>query len=154
MKAIQLSKGMVAVVDDEDFERIAQYRWKFLKSGYAGRTIWLPGRVSSGVLMHRVIMGAQKGEYVDHINENKIDCRKENMRLCTNAQNCANRGKNKNNTSGFKGVTWSKKEKKWIAQIMVNRKHKRIGCFSTAEEAQAAYNTAALQLHGEFAHRN
>lgn len=154
MRAIELTKGRVTVVDDEDFEVLAQWRWHLGGSGYAARTRRIGGRKTEKVLMHRVIMGNPEGMHIDHINGDPLDNRRSNLRIVTRFQNEQNRGKNKNNTSGYKGVTFSKKEQKWVAQITANGKSYRAGCHASPEAAAQAYNEAATRLHGEFATLN
>jgi len=90
-------------------------------------------------------------DQIDHINHVRDDNRWLNLRECTNAQNGANAGKPKNNTSGYKGVSWNKGVKKWTAQIMFNYKKIHLGCFTCKHEAAEAHNAKALELHGEFA---
>lgn len=99
-------------------------------------------------------MNAAPNEQVDHINGDGLDNRKSNLRICNGSQNRCNKGKPKNNTSGYKGVTWHTPNKKWVAQIAVNGKHSYIGSFKTKEEAAKAYNKKAKELHGEFARLN
>ena len=103
--------------------------------------------------MHREIAGLTWGDklVVDHINGNPLDNRRTNLRVCTNAENMRNRGKNKNNTSGFKGVTYFKFAKLWKAQIKVDRKGVFLGYFKTPEAAHQAYCEAAAKYHGDFA---
>ena len=87
---------------------------------------------------------------VDHRNGNKLDNRKSNLRICSRSENQMNRGKQKNNTSGFKGVSQIKMNQKWVAYIKVNYKRIYIGCFLKKVDAARAYNMAALKYHGEF----
>lgn len=101
--------------------------------------------------LHRIVVGADEGQYVDHINGDKLDNRKENLRVCSNAQNSRNK---KQYSGAYKGVHFNKVSGNWIAQITVNYKCKHIGSFNTAEEAALAYNKAAKQFHGEFAFQN
>lgn len=104
--------------------------------------------------MHRLLMTSPTGTMVDHINGNGLDNRKENLRVVTNSQNLMNRGKNKNNTSGYKGVLWDKVRNKWIALIGFNNKNIYLGRFFTKNEAAFAYNAKAEELFGEFAQIN
>lgn len=101
-------------------------------------------------MMHRLIMNAQKGEQVDHINHDTLDNRKSELRFCSYAQNQYNQGRRSNNTSGCKGVSLHKPSGKWQAQIALNGKTIHLGLFATKEEAYTAYCNAALELHGEF----
>jgi hypothetical protein len=104
--------------------------------------------------MSRFILSAPDGKLVDHIDGNPLNNQNENLRLCTNAENCRNTKIYKNNTSGYKGVQSIGKQGKWFAIINCNRKQKYIGTFETKEEAAMAYNEYAKKLHGEFARLN
>jgi hypothetical protein len=154
LKEIPLTRGLVALVDDEDYEELNRYNWIEL-GGYAVRSLPNPvsGRRQTKMSMHRYIMGLKYGDptRVDHKNTDGLDNRRENLRICSQALNARNRAINKNNTSGFKGVSWLNKRKKWVAVIRLNNKSKHLGSFSTPEEAHAAYCKAADILHGEFA---
>lgn len=103
--------------------------------------------------MHRELMGLAIGDtrQVDHVNCMKLDNRRINLRVCTIAENQRNRGKNKNNKSGFKGVTYFKFAKLWKAQICINRETLFLGYFKNPEDAHRAYCEAAAKHHGEFA---
>jgi hypothetical protein len=104
--------------------------------------------------LHRLIFLWHHGYFpgeVDHIDGNPRNNRIENLRAATSQGNKANRGRNKNNSSGYKGVTWDKRREKWVAQIMVNRKHIHLGQFDSAESAHRAYVAAAEKYFGEFA---
>ena len=116
MKKITLTQGKEAIVDDDDYEMLMEYKWCAQKriTGifYVARST---PKDSSGkqkilLLMHREITNAPKGMEVDHINGNPLDNRKENLRICTNQQNAMNRGKRSDNTSGYKGVSYKKKK--------------------------------------------
>jgi len=100
------------------------------------------------------VHGFDPPQQIDHINGIRDDNRIANLRLATVAENSQNVGKQSNNKSGFKGVHWHARGKKFRAQIMANGKSKSLGLFHTAAEAAAAYDIAAAELHGEFARRN
>lgn len=106
------------------------------------------------ILCHRIAWAWYYGywpdRFIDHINGDGFDNRICNLRLATRAQNGRNRGRNSNNTSGYKGVSWDSKDKKWRAKIQVNGKQCYLGNFSSAEEARDAYAEAAKKAHGEF----
>jgi len=153
---INLSKGKVAIVDDEDFERVGGYKWHANKQ----RNVWYAMRHSLWandkrdlIYMHREIMGLQKGNglQIDHVNHNGLDNRRCNLRICTNQQNQFNTLKSKNKSSIFKGVRYYAKRGKWCAQIKHNGVFFHLGYFTTEEGAALAYNVAAIARFGEFA---
>jgi hypothetical protein len=153
MIEIQLTKGMVAIVDDDCPIEILEYKWQYHPKGYAKRISTLKGK-KTGIFMHREIIGANKNEQVDHVNGDKLDNRKCNLRLCTNSQNQSNRKISKKNTSGFKGVQPHVRNGKMVARITVNKKNIYLGLFDSAKDAAIAYNEAAIKYHGEFANLN
>jgi len=137
MKKILLTRGMVTMVDDEDFEQMNQWKWYCSASGYATRDVG--GRKNKRhVWMHRLLNNTPEGLRTDHINQNKLDNRKINLRAVTGSQNGMNRGLNKNNTSGYKGVIWRNDIKKWRAMIKINYREVYLGCFKKIEEAVEA----------------
>lgn len=147
MKKIPLTRGQHALVDDVDYEALSTFKWMYHNSGYASRTM-------NHIMMHRVIMGAAKGELVDHINGNKLDNRRENLRIATRSQNNANTVKRKDNTSGYRGVSKEHRGKRYRVQIQHNGKKIAICGFKTPEDAAKAYNQIAKELHGDFAKLN
>lgn len=153
MKTIQLNKGHKTLVDDADFDILSGYTWFISDTGYAKSTLWKEGKAHQ-IRMHRLLMKAPKGKMVDHINGDKLDNRRVNLRLCTNAENMRNRQKTRFNTSGFKGVYWNKRDKKWQAQIKIFYKQVCVGRFDDVKEAARAYNNAALEAFGAFASLN
>jgi len=150
MKEIKLTSGKVTLVDDEDYGWLSEYRW-WLNSGYAMRNRIEKG-VSKTIHMSRVIMNAPDDMFVDHINRNTLDNRRENLRICTKRENCANRGVNRNNTSGVKGVSWDTESNKWKAQLRHNYKLINLGRFTNISDASEAYANGAKKYFGEFAH--
>lgn len=137
-----------AIVDVEDLERCKQHKWHFERNYVlCTATKWY---------LHHFILNHKpsKANVVDHINKNGLDNRKSNLRLCSIAQNNCNSARGKNNSSGYVGVCYNKKTGKWVASITKNYKYYTLGSFPTKELAGAAYNKAAKELHGEFAHVN
>lgn len=149
MKEIKLSKGYVAIVDDDDYERLSHYKW-YCNQGYATRTIKENGR-RRGELMHRAIIKAPIGMDIDHINRNPLDNRKCNLRVATRSQNNANKVQRE---GSFKGACWRPIPRRWKAYIKVDHKQIHLGYFSNAIDAAKAYNAAALEHFGEFARLN
>ena len=151
--------------DAEDEDKINKYNWYVSKERdhfYVRTDIPHPdGGLNScshqrrtKLKLHRLIADTPKGMYTDHINGDTLDNRKQNLRICTIAENGRNRRKNKNNTSGFKGVCWRKDDKTWHARIQHNKKLIHIGYFKDKEEAAKAYDRKAIELFGEFAKLN
>ncbi len=151
MKKIPLTKGRVALVDDEDFEELSKHKWCWGDRGGAQRKTH-GGSVF--VAMHRVIMNAPKGKVVDHINGDRSDNRRSNLRICTQAENVRNQSIKSNNKSGYKGVHWDAPRKKWHAHITKNNKTLFLGRFKEIKEAVQAYNEASIRYHGQFGKLN
>jgi len=141
--------GYDVLIDKEDLDKIVDINWTVLK---ASDKIYFRKfcHTKKTILLHRHIINASKNTTVDHINGNTLDNRKCNLRLCTVAENSRNRRKNITNSSGYKGVSWASKRKKWQAKIMVNRKTIFLGYFNTAEDAYAVYCEASKKYHGEY----
>jgi hypothetical protein len=157
MKVISLSRGMVTVVDDEDYDYLMQWSWHAMKSGtrfYASGSQSYPDRTVEHFLMHRVIMKAAIGEFIDHVNRDSLDNRKENLRSCTQGQNLMNSSIRSDNTSGFKGVSKTRQGDKWRATIQVNGASRQVGVFQTSKEAAEAYDRSATEHFGPFALTN
>lgn len=150
-KQISLTQGKFALVDDEDYDELMKYKWCF-SSGYAIRR--MPRPFSKTIRMHRIIMKAQKNQEIDHINMDKLDNRRKNLRLCTHPQNHQNILKHKDNKTGFKGVTFYKNRNKFGARIKYNGIEIHLGLFVDSMDAARAYNEKALELFGEFANLN
>ena len=145
---IPLTKGYVALIDKEDYDKVKNYGWhvtynKHTNSFYAQTEI-----NKKGIKMHRLILNATEGLNIDHKDHNTLNNRKSNIRICTTSQNTINSKRRSDNNTGFKGVSFRKG--KYIARIMVDQKPIHIGSFKTALEAHEAYKEAAKKLHGEF----
>lgn len=155
MKEISLTRGKFALVDEEDFDRLIKYKWHCSYYGYAIRTIRNKLTKKTEVIrMHREIIQCPKDYEIDHINNNPLDNRKENLRICSRAENCRNMRKPKNNSSGYRGVSFEKRRNKYRAYITLDNKQIHLGQFNTAIEAAITYNIAAVKYHGKFANLN
>lgn len=141
--------GIKFLVDPEDFEKYVKGYSFSLNKGYVMYSCRTDGLNKK--LLHRIIMGEPESMLIDHINRNPLDNRRSNLRICTHQQNQCNRGKQSNNTSGFKGVCWHKGNQKWVAEIRINGKCKHLGYFDDPEEAHQTYIRTAQKLHGDFA---
>ena len=155
MIEIPLSQGKVAIIDDADKDLVCQHHWYAVKNGngrYPCACIRVSGGKRKRIFMHRLIIGAIPDDMViDHIDGNECNNRRNNLRICSIRENICNSRIHKNNTSGFKGVCWHARAKKWSASITVNRKKIHLGLFVEKEEAHAAYVRYAKKYFGEFA---
>jgi len=157
LKEIVLSNGNKAIVDDEDFDKVSQIPW-YEHEGYAKSKKYLGvidgKKRSKWFSMHGLIMNTAPGMHTDHVNGNKLDNRRCNLRICTSSQNLMNARPYAGSSSKYKGVYLNKKAKKWRAYITLNKVRKHIGTFNCEKEAAAAYNREAIKLFGEFARIN
>jgi hypothetical protein len=162
MKEIPLAGGLVALVDDADFELVQGYGWYAAPSRrtvYA-RAVIRGVRPLRCVRLHRLILDVAKGVRVDHKNLNGLDCQRANLRIATNAQNKANGEKYRSSrwgvppTSPYKGVFWKKQRNKWCATIKGDTGTLHLGYFTSETNAALAYNKAALDHYGEFSRLN
>jgi AP2 domain len=149
MKEIPLTKGFVALIDDEDFERVSQIKWT-VKKGATSKTYYAQNSMKR-LLLHRFVLGVPANLDVDHRDRNGLNCCKGNLRVSTTCQNKYNVGIRSDTTSGYKGVCWNKLERKWKVAIKSNKHSFHLGTFSDLLEAAHAYDVAAKTFHGEFA---
>lgn len=157
MIEVPLTQGKVALIDDEDAERVLAYKWTALstrKPGrwYARRSVWIDEK-STTIYLHRFIANAPREVHIDHRNGDGLDNRKENLRIVTNAQN-HQAAKVKAGKTGFRGVCVSKSGKRFHARLSVSGQKVYRNGFLKAEEAARAYDELAKQYHGEFATLN
>jgi HNH endonuclease len=161
VKFIILTQGQFTIVSDKDFADLVKHKWCTLL-GHNGRHRACRSAIVNGkrktVLMHRIILNAKDGQQVDHRNGDTLDNRRSNLRLCTCQQNCCNRGKQANNTSGYKGVYLSapNKARCWHAKVGSKQPGKIVygGYFHTAKQAAKKYDQLAKKIHGKFAKLN
>jgi hypothetical protein len=156
MAKIKLSKGQVALVDDADFEWLNELKWQYHYRGYAYSQTYLGGGRANPkykkIWMHRLITDCPTDKIVDHINRDRLDNRRSNLRTCTQAQNQMNADIRCTNTSGYRGV--SRLSGKWSARIRIDGVRKFLGLFDTPEEASKAYQAVAVKHYGEFITNN
>jgi len=165
MKELKLTQGYIALVDDDDYPVLSLMAWHPLHDRchgiiYARHTEnykYGGKRKVRTVLLHRFILGLKKGDprEADFINRNTLDCQKANLRFTDDLGQTQNRGKmvraGKKLTSPYKGVSWNKRLRKFVAVIDANGKRMHLGCFVDELEAARAYDAAARRLHGQFA---
>ena len=159
MREIPLTQGKVALVDDEDYEWLNQWKWYVMWDGhhwYAVRNSPYRNGKRHTIRMHRLIVGAQPGQVVDHKDsEVTLDNQRENLRFCTRSQNAMNAKKRCDGLSSrFKGVRWYKRDNNWMVRIGIDGKRIFLGYFDNEIEAAIAYNKAARERFGEFARLN
>jgi hypothetical protein len=160
MKYIELTQGQRARVSDEDYDTLSKHKWnahwnKHAQVYYAERHSRRADGKQQSILMHRVIVGAQLGQQVDHIDHDGLHNERENIRVCTVVQNAGNARKRRDGlTSHYKGVHWSVRGEKWVAAIKVAGVSKYLGSFVDETKAATAYDNAAREQWGEFALTN
>jgi hypothetical protein len=146
------------LIDEQDAQ-LARLTWRLEVSGYAARREKRQNHQNGGwrariVLLHRVTLGAPPGVEVDHINRNRLDNRRSNLRFATDGEQARNCSRNKRNTSGYKGVCFESARRRWKAAVAFEGRSYHVGLFDTPQEAAFAYDFAATALHGEFAATN
>lgn len=149
MRYIKLTRNKRAIIDDEDYQTVSKFKWHYVHYGRTGYA-----RKTGGTRMHHLIIPLCAGFMVDHINGNGLDNRRSNLRLVTKSQNMMNSGVRTNNRSGYKGVSWANRDKKWRVTIWKMNKQIDLGYFDDKKDAAKAYNDAAKIYHGEYAKLN
>lgn len=154
MKKIDISTpkhpNTFAMVDDEDYPWLVAYPWRATNNN--GRLYVVRGDCGRVVSMHREILGTPADMHTDHLDGNGLNNTRCNLRKCSHSENQSNRGKQRNNTSGFKGVYWTGgRRNRWRAELICHRKRFRSGYFFCITKAAKAYDKLAKQYHGEFA---
>lgn len=147
---VPLTQGKFALIDGKDAELVMRYKWHVTSSGYAGHNIALSKSKWLYLKMHRILTSCPEGFQVDHINGDRLDNRRANLRICRQYQNVYNQRVRKNNTSGYKGVVWHKLHKKWSASIQKDGIKYFLGLFIDKEKAHKAYKNKASELFGEY----
>jgi hypothetical protein len=152
---VQLTRGMVALVDDADWPQVDAYKWHAVEARpgifYAETRL---RNARCPLRMHRFLLDAQTGQVIDHRNHNGLDNRRGNIRFCTITQNNQNQKLSRRNTTGYKGVSWHSQAQKYQVFISLDGRNRNLGLFSDVIEAAQAYDRAAQGLYGEFASLN
>lgn len=152
-RTIPLSRGRVTIVDKADYEMLRHLSWHVTAKGYA-RHCERYLDTSRSVAMHRMIMLPESGQEVDHINGDRLDNRRCNLRLCSRAENGRNRRRQRSSSFRFKGARKDWRRGKWQAYIKDDGIQRHLGCFESETEAARAYDAAAMRLFGDFARTN
>lgn len=151
---IPLTMGYEAIIDAADVNRVAAFDWvasrSFRRNGDLRAVYAVARKNGKTVCLHRLILGDVGGLHVDHVDGDGLNNRRKNLRAATTAQNAYNQRLPISNTSGYKGVTWDKSRARWVAQIYVGGKNKKLGKFKDIEQAAAAYSRAAQAYFGEY----
>lgn len=140
-------------MDEADYIPLSTHSWCYLEAGYAVRGTRIGGKPCM-IYMHRELLNPPEGMEVDHINRNKLDYRRSNLRLATSTEQKGNTGISSRNTSGYRGVYWRKDIRKWSARISIADRTCHLGTFVAVEEAVKVYNAAAVKHFGAFAATN
>jgi hypothetical protein len=152
MAIIYSGKGHEILVDDEDYAELSKYTWSVNNYGYAYRTVKLADGRRTSELMHRRILGLERGDQRegDHEKGNRLDNRRSKLRICSHQQNSQNTGKKSHGAGPLKGAHWDAKRSTWTSTIRYQGKNRYLGTFETPELAHEFYCLAADMIHGEF----
>lgn len=149
-REIVLTRGAVAIIDEKDYEEVSKFKWCY-DGRYASRGLYdRSTKKRSMQRLHTFLMNTPKGMNVDHINGNKLDNRRSNLRICSHNQNLWNYGKHRDNGTGYKGVILDKRYSRYQARIQVNKITYSSPWFDTPEEAHKAYKQLSKTHHGEY----
>ncbi len=153
MREILLTHGQVTLVDNEDFHKLNQYKWRVNTRRLNLYAIRRNGKMTSS-RMHREILNAPLGMEIDHIDGNGLNNQRSNLRVVTHMQNMQNAKTHRDNVSGFKGLSWDRKACKWMVRIQLEKKYLFLGLFKYKWSAVKAYDRAALKFFGRYAKLN
>jgi len=150
---IHLSSRKIAVIDESDVDRVAVCKWSAQWNGDAWYAVGYPfGVKNKRRYLHRYLLDAQRGELVDHVNRNTLDCRRSNLRMCNTFESNRNRRASRvNKQSRFKGVGWRPDRQHWRVYIKHNGRSIYLGSSKSEEDAARLYDRGAIAIHGQFA---
>lgn len=152
---LTLQNSRLAAIIDDDMGHLAQFKWYLMPSGYVIRSLY-ENKAKRTIRLHREVFGAQRGQELDHVNRDKLDNRRSNLRLASRQTNCANVPPSRRNGSGYKGVhrRLDMPHAPWRAAIRIDGALRHLGNYASREEAAKAYDRAASVAFGEFAWTN
>lgn len=145
MQKINLGNGLFALIDNNDYDLISKYSWHITTGNYAATSY-----NNTTLHMHVLIMNPPEDKVVDHRDGHRLDNRKHNLRICSQAQNTRNRRKHNKSSSEFIGIHWNNSKNKWITNISYNYNKILLGWFDDEEKAARAYNIGAELLNLQF----
>lgn len=152
VRVIPITQGLLCLIDEKDYALVSKHKWHLSRCNgklYAATKI-----LRKETRLHKVIMGGNPSQHIDHKNGDGLDNRRDNLRFASRSQNLANSKLQSNNKSGYRGVCWAAKDKRWRATISVDGKGIYLGNFLTREEAAKTYDNAASKYFGNFAKLN
>lgn len=152
-KELPINSQVTAIVDDDMFDYLSQFKWRIDRNGYILRGTRKNGHYKN-IWMHQEVISVQEGFKADHIDRNKYNNTRKNLREATPQQNRMNQPAREKGVSQYKGVSWHKRVKRWVANLGAKGHKKHLGCFDTEIEAAKAYDKRAKELFGEFAYLN
>jgi hypothetical protein len=155
-RRIELTQGYHALLDDEDFARVAAYSWHVAKRRGRRYAVANVGRgaAKTTVYLHRLVLDAPPGVEVDHRDGEGLNNTRANLRACTHTENMCNAQPRRGGSSRYKGVFWCATRGRWLARVKLSGRTRQVGTFTSERAAALAYNAAARALHGEFARLN
>lgn len=149
MLELEIRENIYTLIDDKDIDLVTKSHWNLSGNGYVVRHAKKDNKYTK-VYLHREILNPDNGVYVDHINGNPLDNRRQNLRLCNKSQNNINRGKRGGTSSIYKGVSLDTTRQKWVAKLKLPNKQVYIGRFENERHAAMAWDIWAREFHGEF----
>lgn len=152
-KYIQLKHG-TAIIDEQDFDKIKDYKWSSILCGKSKNPYAVSSHFGQIVYMHRMIADAKDNQFVDHIDGNGLNNSRDNLRFATPSQNNMNQRVREDNTSGHKGISWCPDREKYQVYINIDRKRKSLGRYKTLEEAIYVRDQAVKAHYGEYSREN
>lgn len=148
MKRLELTQGKKTLICDCHYDLVKDYKWCF-STGYAARGVWNTStKKTDKLFMHRLLTNAKKGQIIDHVNQNKLDNRCQNLRFVTYFENNQNKSVRKDSRSGVKNVLWQETYQKWLVQFIINKRRYDFGYHKDLKKAIEVAEAARKELYG------